>query len=95
MKKIEVFDPTTKTKEKEIIYGSRPKSLQQVRIGLVDNTKYNSDKLLIKIATLLEKDYGAKSHIIRKKQKAGVPAHEAILSEYKANCDVVIAGIGD
>lgn len=95
MKKIEVFDPTTKAKGEEIIYGPRPKSLQHVRIGLVDNTKYNSDKLLIKIATILEQEYGAQGHVIRKKQKASVPAHEELIHEYKNDCDIVIAGIGD
>jgi hypothetical protein len=95
MAKFEVFDPTVKAKKKKIVYAPRPKSLQDVRIGLVDNTKYHSDKLLLKIATLLELEYGAQSHVIRKKQKAGVPAHDEIIHEYKNNCDIVIAGIGD
>ncbi len=95
MEKLKVFAPTTKVKEKAIPFASRPESLRNIRIGLVDNTKYHSDKLLLKIAAFLEKDYGAKSHIIRKKQKASVPVHEAILNEYKANCDLIIAGIGD
>ena len=95
MEKPKVFDPTVKAKKKKIVYAPRPKSLEGIRIGLVDNTKYHSDKLLLKIADLLEKEYGAQSHVIRKKQKAGVPAHEEIIREYKNNCDVVIAGIGD
>jgi len=95
MKKIQVFDPTTKAKEENITYVPRPESLRNVRIGLVDNTKYNSDKLLIKIATILEQEYGAQGHIIRKKQNAGVPAHDEIIREYKNHCDIVIAGIGD
>ena len=95
MEKLKVFDPTTEVKEETITFVPRPESLRNIRIGLVDNTKYHSDKLLLKIAAFLEKDYGAKSHLIRKKEKASVPVHEAILSEYKANCDVVIAGIGD
>jgi len=95
MAKFKVFDPTVKAKKKKTVYAQRPKSLQGVRIGLVDNTKYHSDKLLLKIATLLEQEYGAQGHVIRKKQKAGVPAHEEIIHEYKNTCDIVIAGIGD
>jgi hypothetical protein len=95
MKKMKIFDPTTKAKEESIAFVPRPESLRNVQIGLVDNTKYNSDKLLIKIATLLEQEYGAQGHVIRKKQKAGVPAHDEIIQEYKNNCDIVIAGIGD
>lgn len=95
MKKIKIFDPTAKAKEEKIVYVPRPKSLQHARIGLVDNTKYNSDKLLLRIAALLEQEYGAQSHLILKKRKAGVPVHDEMIQEYKRQCDVVIAGIGD
>lgn len=95
MEKIRVFDPTTEVKEESITYVPRPESLRNIRIGLVDNTKYNSDKLLIKIATILEQEYGAQGHIIRKKKNAGVPAHDEMIREYKNHCDIVIAGIGD
>ena len=73
----------------------RPKSLEGLRIGLVDNTKHNSDQLLLRIAAILERDHGAKAHIIRKKKSAGAAPHTEIIEEYKANCDVVVAGIGD
>ena len=49
----------------------RPKSLAGLRVGLVDNTKHNSDQLLLRIAGLLESKHGAKTHIIRKKKSAG------------------------
>ena len=92
---LQVFDPTTEAKEQPIAFVPRPESLRNVRIGLVENTKYNSDKLLLRIAAILEKEYGAQSHIIRSKHGSGVPAHKEIIDEYTANCDVVIAGIGD
>jgi hypothetical protein len=92
---LQVFDPTTQAKEQPIAFVPRPESLRNVRIGLVENTKYNSDKLLLRIAALLEKEYGAQSHIMRSKHSSGVPAHQEIIDEYRANCDVVIAGIGD
>jgi hypothetical protein len=92
---LQVFDPTTQAKEQPVAFVSRPESLRNVRIGLVENTKYNSDKLLLRIAAILEKEYGAKSHIMRSKHSSGVPAHQEIIDEYAANCDVVIAGVGD
>ena len=95
MSNIKVFDPTTSAEEKKIEFVPRPKSLHDLRIGLVDNTKYNSDRLLIKIATILEHEQGAKNHIIRKKHNPSVPAHEEIINEFASDCDVVIAGIGD
>jgi uncharacterized protein YciU (UPF0263 family) len=95
MGKLDIFDPTTKAKEQTITFVPRPESFRNLRIGLVDNTKYNSDKLLLKIATILEEEHGAKNHIIRSKPNASAPVHEEIIKEFMANCDVAIAGIGD
>ncbi len=92
---MKIFDPTNPAEEKRFEFAPRPKSLNNLRIGLVDNTKFNSDKLLIKIATILEKEYGAKNHIIGRKHNAAVPAHDEIMNEVASNCDVVIAGVGD
>lgn len=95
MGKLKVFDPTTEAKDGAFPFSPRPESLRNLNIGLVENTKFNSDKLLLKIAAILERDYGANSHVIRRKRNAGVPAHEEIIKELAANCDVVVAGIGD
>jgi hypothetical protein len=92
---IEIFDPTTEAAEQAIAYVPRPRSLRDLRIGLVENTKHNSDKLLLKISKLLKEEYGARSDVIRSKHGAGVPAHDDIIEEFTCNCDVVIAGIGD
>ena len=61
MEKLEIFDPTIPPKIEKIEFVPRPESLNNVHIGLVDNSKFNSDKLLIKIAIILENDYGAKN----------------------------------
>jgi len=90
-----VFDPTTEAKGRHINYVPRPQSLDGLRVGLVDNSKFNSNQLLERIATLLERNYGAKAHIMRRKRSAGVPAHQEIIDEFKKGCDVVVAGIGD
>jgi len=92
---IQIFDPTTETTARRIAYAARPESLAGRRIGLVDNTKHNSDQLLLKIAAILERDHGAKAHVIRRKKSAGSAPHAEIIEEYKANVDVVIAGVGD
>jgi hypothetical protein len=95
MSKWDVFDPTTEAKVQTIAFVPRPDSLRNLRIGLVENTKFNSDRLLLKIAAMLETDYGAQSHVLRSKRNSSVPAHEEILKDLTANCDIVIAGVGD
>ena len=92
---VQIYDPTTEPKGRKIAYAPRPKSLAGLRVGLVDNSKHNSDQLLMRIAGLLERDYGAKAHIMRRKQSAGIPPSAEIVAEFKAACDFVVAGVGD
>ena len=92
---LQIFDPTTEVSGRRIAYAPRPKSLYGLRIGLVDNTKHNSDELLLRIADILEREHGAKSHVIRKKHSAGAAPHAEIIDEYKSGCDVIVAGVGD
>ena len=92
---VQIFDPTTEVTGRTIAYARRPKSLNGLRIGLVDNTKHNSEELLLRIAGILEREHGAKSHIIRKKKTSGSAPHAEIIEEYKASCDVIVAGVGD
>lgn len=95
MEKLPIFDPTAEPKKLSVHFVDRPTSLKDLHIGLVENRKFNSDKLLLKIAAILEKEYGAKSHIIRSKQAASLPVSEDLIRELGAKCDVIIAGIGD
>jgi hypothetical protein len=92
---IQIYDPTIGTAGRNISFAARPKSLAGLRIGLVDNTKHNSDQMLLRIAGLLESKHGAKTHIIRKKKSAGAAPHAEIVEEFKAHCDVIVAGVGD
>ena len=93
---IEIYDPTPDPKKaSRINYAARPASLKGLRVGLVDNSKHNSDQLLQRIAGLLERDYGAKAHVMRRKRTASIPASAEIIAEFKDACDVVVAGVGD
>ena len=92
---LQILDPTTEVKGRRMEFVQRPKSIEGLRIGLVDNTKHNSDQLLLRIANILEKEHGAKAHVIRRKKSSGAAPHAEIIEEYKANCDVVVAGVGD
>lgn len=92
---LQIYDPTTEVQGRTIAYAARPKSLKGLRVGLVDNTKHNSDQILIRIAGILEREHGAKAHVIRKKKSAGAAPSPEMIKEYKGNVDVVVAGVGD
>ncbi|HMH54592.1 MAG TPA: hypothetical protein VK548_30435 [Candidatus Acidoferrum sp.] len=91
----ELLDPTTEAVTQPIAYVPRPNSLRGKRVALIENTKFNSDNLLVKIGNILVNDYGAASARMWRKKNAGVPAHEEIVAEVQQTCDVVVAGVGD
>ena len=91
----EILDPTVEPREQPLTYVARPDSLRGKRIGLVENTKHNSDKLLQRIGDILIREYGAAETRMWRKHNAGVPAHDEIIDEARRGVDVVVAGIGD
>ena len=91
----ELLDPTTEAATQTIAYAPRPQALKGKRVALVENTKFNSDRILEKIGALLKSEYGAAEVKMFRKKNASVPAHEEILEEARKTCDVMVAGIGD
>ncbi len=92
---MEILDPTSDPGSRTIEYAPRPRSLQGKRVGLVENTKFNSDRLLQKIGDILKAEYGAAETRMWRKHNASVPAHAEIVEELRRSCDVMVAGIGD
>ena len=51
---MEILDPTTEAATQTTAYAPRPTGLDGKRVALVQNTKYNSDRLLARIGDLLK-----------------------------------------
>ncbi len=92
---MEILDPTVEATTQPIAYVDRPGTLKGKRIGLIENTKYNSDKLLQRIGEILKADYGASETRMFRKHNSSVPAHEEIIQEARKTCDAIVAGVGD
>ncbi len=92
---MEILDPTTEAMAQSIAYAPRPASLEGKRVGLIENTKFNSDRLLAKIGDILKAEYDAAETRMWRKHNSSVPAHQEIIEELKRTCDVMVAGIGD
>ena len=91
----EIFDPTSAPSVREVRLAPRPVDLRGLRLGLVENTKFNADTLLLKLADRLRERHGmTMTHIARKRS----PSHEvddAALAMLKSHSDVVVSGVGD
>jgi hypothetical protein len=92
---MELLDPTREAAGAEPAYAERPASLAGLRIGLIENTKFNSDDILKRIGQILVRDHGAASYTLFRKRYSSVPAHDEIIRDLVAQCDVMVAGIGD
>ena|SRR2546427_11239834 len=91
-----VFDPTVSpVSPVTFSYAPRPKSLHGLRVGLVENTKFNSEVILRKIAErLTARHQTSMTHLDHKKSSGHSVTPEAIiLLQQKA--DFVLAGVGD
>jgi len=92
---IEILEPTTAAATQVIAYVPRPAALAGKRVALIENTKFNSDKLLGRIGDILKTEYGIADWKMYRKHNASVPAHQEIIEAIKTSADVVVAGIGD
>ena len=69
--------------------------LQGAVVGFIDNAKPNFNHLVDDLAELLEKRYGVRTVVKRRKRSASVPAPEEMVREITSQCDLVITGSGD
>jgi hypothetical protein len=92
---MELLDPTREAEGSAPTYAERPRSLKGARVGLIENTKFNSDDILKRIGEILIRDHGAASYKLYHKRYSSVPAHDEIIQDLVKNCDVMVAGVGD
>ncbi len=73
----------------------RPAGLRGKRLGLLDNSKANSDVILRAIADILDAEFEFADIFSVRKHSASLPPKPEVLAELHRNADLVIAGIGD
>lgn len=88
-----VLDPTLEVETTRRERAPRPSAFHTV--GLLDNGKPNSDKLLKKVAAMFETRYSGVQINYYRKPGAYRPAPNALLDRVAEECDVAIVGIGD
>jgi hypothetical protein len=91
---LDILDPTIPTARERIAYVARPRSLAGLRIGLIENTRQNSQAVLLALASNLRALHGMEVDVmLHKHQRA--PLSAAQLSALKGHVDFAIAGVGD
>jgi hypothetical protein len=92
---MKLFDPTSGPVQRKVEVAKRPASLKGLRLGLVDNTKFNSDTLLGKLAERLARRHGMTVAVTSRKRSPSHEIDEAAIRALRSQADLVVSGIGD
>lgn len=92
---MKIFDPTSRPVTRTLALAPWPTRLGGLRLGLVDNTKFNSDTLLAKLGERLERRHGTRVTLTSRKRSASHEIDEAAIQALRNQADLVISGIGD
>ncbi len=73
----------------------RPSDLSGMRLGLMENSKDNSDKLLRELGEVLKEKYEFAEVKYYSKHHASVPAKPEVIQSVLDEVDLLITGVGD
>lgn len=90
-----IFDPRGQVDAAQMGLAPRAKALKGLRLGILDNTKWNANRLLRKTAALLEERHGIGAVTYYKKESFSKAAEPALIAEIAEANDVVLTAIGD
>jgi hypothetical protein len=92
---MKLFDPTSAPVPRSLTLAPRPGKLTGLRIGLVENTKYNSDVILAKLGERLAREHGMTVSRMIRKRSPSHPVTEEAADALRRISDFVVSGVGD
>jgi len=94
-KTIPVYDPRGVVEAAPLATAPRAKKLEGLRLGLLDNTKWNANKLLRGVRDRLAQKHAFGVVNYYRKESFALAATPELLAEIAAENDVVLTAIGD
>jgi hypothetical protein len=92
---IQVYDPRGVVGAEKKATAARIQALDGLRLGILDNTKWNANKLLREVRDQLQAGHKlAAANYYRKESFSRFAAPE-LLEEIRRNNDIVVTAIGD
>jgi hypothetical protein len=92
---MKIFDPTASPTPRRLELPPAPASLSGARVMLVENTKFNSETLLRKLAERLGRKHGIAVSGVHRKRSPSHEIEEGVIPALSRQSDLVISGIGD
>jgi hypothetical protein len=91
----EVFDPRGVVEAVPMTLAQRVATLEGARLGVLDNTKWNANRLLTRTAGKLQDRFGFAAVTYYRKESFSKDADPALIQAIAAANDVVLTAIGD
>ena len=95
MSTIPVYDPRGVVEAAPLAMAPRVKKLEGLRLGLLDNTKWNANKLLRGVRDRLAQKHAFGAVNYYRKESFAAAAAPGLLATIAAENDIVLTAIGD
>jgi len=95
MKSTPVYDPRGVVEAAPLAISPRVRKLEGLRLGLLDNTKWNANKLLRGVRDRLSEKHAFGAVNYYRKESFALAATPELLAEIAAENDIVLTAIGD
>jgi hypothetical protein len=92
---ITAFDPRGVVETKPLALAARAGGLAGLRLGVLDNTKWNANRLLRKTVGKLQEETSFAAVNYYRKESFSKDADPALIETIAANNDIVLTAIGD
>ena len=96
VRNMRLVNPTgTSLSSSDFRLNERPDSLSGKTLGLLENSKANSDTVLHELGQMLKEKYHLKDVVWFNKHSASLPTKPDVVQEMVNQVDILITGIGD
>jgi|SRR5215470_22498 len=90
-----VFDPRGAVETDPLALSPRVADVSGLRLGVLDNTKWNANRLLRKTVARLEDEFSFATVQYYRKESFSKDADPALIETIAADNDIVLTAIGD
>ena len=90
-----VFDPRGVVEAELKALAPRARDLNELRLGVLDNTKWNANRLLRKTVAKLQQEFSFAAVNYYRKESFSKDANPALIETIAADNDIALTAIGD
>jgi len=89
------FDPRGVVETEPLALAARAGGLDGLRLGVLDNTKWNANRLLRKTVAKLQQEFSFAAVNYYRKESFSKDANPALIETIAAGSDIALTAIGD